>query len=84
MPRPLTVQTNLTPDELAKIAKKEPNPRVRQRLLAKKELAQTIPQAQAEFKKRYKNGYEGHKSCIRVRGYQDGLRMKSVLVSKVQ
>jgi hypothetical protein len=38
MSRPLTVQTNLTPDDtpddLAKIAKKEPNPRVRQRLLA--------------------------------------------------
>jgi len=47
MPRPLTVQTSLTPDQLAKIAKKEPNARVRQRLLAVRlvVMANTVPQA---------------------------------------
>lgn len=47
MSRPLTVQTSLTPDELAKIAKKEPNPRVRQRLLAVRlvVMGNTAPQA---------------------------------------
>jgi len=34
MPRLLTVKTPLTPDQLANNAKKEPNPRVRERLLA--------------------------------------------------
>ncbi len=34
MSRPLTVQTSLAPDDPAKITKKEPDPRVRQRLLA--------------------------------------------------
>ena len=197
MSRPLTVQTSLTPDELAKIAKKEPNPRVRQRLLAvrlvvmgntapqaakavglkqrqsrnwihrfndegvnglrdrprpgqpvklprQKEQAfreriekgagqkdstpnlrvkniqrilreefgadyclggtyfllhrlgfsslvprprhpKADPQAQARFKKkRCENGFERHKSCIQVKRYQCGLRMKGVLVNKVQ
>lgn len=47
MPRPLIVQTSLTPDQLAKIANKEPNPRVRQRLLAVRlvAMADTVPQA---------------------------------------
>ena len=47
MSRMLTVQTNLTPDDLAKIAKKEPNPRVRQRLLAVRlvVMGNTVPQA---------------------------------------
>ena len=47
MSRPLTVQTSLTPDELAKIAKKEPNPRVRQRLLAVRlvVMGNTVPKA---------------------------------------
>jgi hypothetical protein len=33
MSKPLTVKTGLTPDKLAKIAEKESNPQVRQRLL---------------------------------------------------
>jgi len=47
MPRPLTVHINLSPDEMAKIAKKEPNPRVRQRLLAVRlvVMGNTVPQA---------------------------------------
>ena len=47
MSRMLTVQTNLTPDDLAKIAKKETNPRVRQRLLAVHlvVMGNTVPQA---------------------------------------
>jgi len=47
MSRMLTVQTNLTPDDLEKIAKKEPNPRVRQRLLAVRlvVMGNTVPQA---------------------------------------
>jgi len=47
MSRPLIVQTSLTPDELAKIAKKEPNPRVRQRLLAVRlvVMGNTVPKA---------------------------------------
>ncbi len=47
MSRPLIVQTSLTPDELAKIAKKEPNPRVRQRLLAVRlvVMGNSVPQA---------------------------------------
>jgi transposase len=47
MPRLLTVQTSLTPDQLAKNAKKEPNPRVRQRLLAVRlvVMGNTVPQA---------------------------------------
>ena len=47
MSRPLTVQTSLTPDKLAKIAKKEPNPRVRQRLLAVRlvVMGNTVPKA---------------------------------------
>ena len=47
MPRPLTVKTTLNPNNLAKIAKREPNPRVRQRLLAIRlvVMANTVPQA---------------------------------------
>ena len=47
MSKPLTTKTSLTPDELAKIAKKEPNPRVRQRLLAVRlvVMGNTVPQA---------------------------------------
>jgi transposase len=47
MPRPLTVHINLSPNELAKIAGKEPNPRVRQRLLAVRlvVMGNTVPQA---------------------------------------
>ena len=47
MSRILAVQTNLTPDDLEKIAKKEPNPRVRQRLLAVRlvVMGNTVPQA---------------------------------------
>lgn len=47
MPRPLTVKTTLNPNDLAKIAKREPNPRVRQRLLAVRlvVMANTVPQA---------------------------------------
>lgn len=47
MPRPLTVKTTLNPNDLAKIAKREPNPRVRQRLLAIRlvVMANTVPQA---------------------------------------
>jgi len=47
MPRPITVQTGLSPDHLAKIANKEPNPRVRQRLLAVRlvVMGNTVPQA---------------------------------------
>jgi transposase len=47
MPRQLKVNTVLTPDDLAKIAKKEPNPRVRQRLLAVRlvVMGNTVPQA---------------------------------------
>ena len=47
MPRQLTVHTNLTPDDLARIAKKEPNPRVRQRLLVIRLviMGNTVPQA---------------------------------------
>ena len=47
MSRQLTLQTSLTPDELARIAKKEPNPRVRQRLLAVRlvVMGNTVPQA---------------------------------------
>jgi transposase len=47
MPRPLTVQTGLTPEHLEKIANKEPNPRVRQRLLAVRlvVMGNTVPQA---------------------------------------
>ena len=47
MPRPLTIDTMLSPDELAKFAKKEPNPRVRQRLLAVRlvVMGNNIPQA---------------------------------------
>jgi transposase len=47
MPRQLTLQSSLTPGELEKIAKKEPNPRVRQRLLAVRLVAMgnTVPQA---------------------------------------
>ena len=47
MSRQLTAQTSLTPNELARIAKKEPNPRVRQRLLAVRlvVMGNTVPQA---------------------------------------
>jgi transposase len=47
MPIQLTVNTDLTPDDLARIAKKEPNPRVRQRLLAIRLvlMGNTVPQA---------------------------------------
>lgn len=47
MPRQLTVHTSLTPDDLARIAKKEPNPRVRQRLLVIRlvTMGNTVPQA---------------------------------------
>ena len=47
MPRPLSVHASLSPDELAKIAKKEPNPRVRQRLLVVRlvVMGNTVPQA---------------------------------------
>jgi len=47
MPRQLKVHTGLTPDERAKIAKKEPNPRVRQTLLAVRlvVMGNTVPQA---------------------------------------
>jgi len=47
MPRPVIAQTSHTPDQLAKIANKEPNPRVRQRLLAVRLVAMgnTVPQA---------------------------------------
>ena len=47
MSRMLAVQTNLKPDDLEKIAKKEPNPRVRQRLLAVRlvVMGNTVPQA---------------------------------------
>jgi transposase len=47
MPRQLTVHTDLTPDDLARIAKKELNPRVRQRLLAIRLviMGNTVPQA---------------------------------------
>jgi transposase len=47
MPRPLTVHINLSPNELAKIANKEPNPRVRQRLLAMRMvvMGNNVPQA---------------------------------------
>jgi len=43
----LTGTPSLTPDELAKIAKKEPNPRVRQRLLAVRlvVMGNTVPKA---------------------------------------
>lgn len=47
MSRMLAVQTSLTSDDLEKIAKKEPNPRVRQRLLAVRlvVMGNTVPQA---------------------------------------
>ena len=47
MPRRLTAETTLNPNDLAKIAKREPNPRVRQRLLAVRlvVMANTVPQA---------------------------------------
>lgn len=47
MPRPLKVKTTLNPNDLAKIAKRGPNPRVRQRLLAIRLVvtANTVPQA---------------------------------------
>ena len=47
MPRPLTIHINLSLNELAKIANKEPNPRVRQRLLAVRlvVMGNTVPQA---------------------------------------
>jgi transposase len=47
MPRQLKVNAGLTPDDLAKIAKKESNPRVRQRLLAVRlvVMGNTVPQA---------------------------------------
>lgn len=47
MPRLLTVKTTLTPDQLANNAKKEPNPRVRQRLLAVRlvVMGNNVPQA---------------------------------------
>lgn len=47
MPRPLTIHTILSSDELAKFAKKEPNPRVRQRLLAVRlvVMGNNVPQA---------------------------------------
>ena len=47
MSKPITAQTPLRPDELAKIANKEPNPRVRQRLLAVRlvVMGNTVPQA---------------------------------------
>ena len=47
MPRLLTIHTILSPDELAKFAKKEPNPRVRQRLLAVRlvVMGNNVPQA---------------------------------------
>lgn len=47
MPRPITVQTSLSTDHLTKIANKEPNPRVRQRLLAVRlvVMGNTVPQA---------------------------------------
>lgn len=47
MLRPLTVKSTLNPNDLAKIAKREPNPRVRQRLLAIRlvVMANTVPQA---------------------------------------
>jgi transposase len=47
MPRPLTVNINLSPNEVAKVANKEPNPRVRQRLLAVRlvVMGNTVPQA---------------------------------------
>jgi len=47
MPRPLTIHISTSPNELEKFAKKEPNPRVRQRLLAVRLVAMgnTVPQA---------------------------------------
>ena len=47
MPRQLTVHTDLTPEDLARIAKKELNPRVRQRLLAIRLviMGNSVPQA---------------------------------------
>ena len=47
MPRQLTVHSHLTPDDLARMAKKEPNPRVRQRLLVIRlvTMGNTVPQA---------------------------------------
>jgi len=47
MPNILKVQTNLTPDQLAQLARKQANPRIRQRLLAIRLMAtgKTVPQA---------------------------------------
>ena len=78
MPRPLTVHINLSPDELAKIAKKEPNPRVGQRLLAVRLviMGNTVPQAAEAvgLKQRQARNWIHHFNAEGVDGLRDRTR----------
>jgi len=78
MPRPLTVHINLSPNELAKITNKEPNPRVRQRLLAVRlvVMGNTVPQAAKTIglKQRQTRNWIHRFNADGVNGLRDRLR----------